>query len=227
MESVSVSSRPTFGMTAASLTKLYGATVALWHVDLHAASRELVAVHGPNASGKSTLLRVIAGLTAATGGRVTWATEAGESRPRLAFVGHAGHLYDALTPLENLRLAARLAGAENRDLPGMLDGLGLAAVAATRCGELSAGTARRVALGRAIATDPDVLLVDEPFAAQDRAAGDLVAALLVDLVLEGRLVIIASHDDARSRSIATRNMSLEDGRLTAASDHRQKIGSAR
>ena len=227
MEPVSASPRPTFGMTATGLTKLYGETVALWSVDLHATSRELVVVHGPNASGKSTLLRVIAGLTAATRGHVHWATGAGESRPRLAFVGHAGHLYDALTPLENLRLAARLARAENIDLLQVLDGLGLASVAAIRCGELSAGMARRVAIGRAIATDPDVLLVDEPFAAQDQSAGNVVAALLADLALEGRLVIIASHDDARSRLMAARNVSLEAGHLVAAADSRHAIGSAR
>jgi len=214
-------------MTATGLTKLYGETVALWRVDLRAASRELVVVHGPNASGKSTLLRIIAGLTAATRGQVRWATGAGESRPRLAFVGHAGHLYDALTPLENLRLAARLARAENMDLLQVLDRLGLAAIAATPCLELSAGMARRVAIGRAIATDPDVLLVDEPFATQDQAAGNIVAALLADLALEGRLVIIASHDDARDRSIATRTVFLEAGRVTAGAESRQTIGAAR
>lgn len=227
MEPVSASTRLTFGLTATGLTKLYGETVALWRVDLGAASRELVVVHGPNASGKSTLLRVIAGLTAATRGQVTWATEAGGSRPRLAFVGHAGHLYDALTPLENLRLAARLARAENVDLLKVLDGLGLAASVATRCGDLSAGTARRVAIGRAIATDPDVLLVDEPFAAQDQAAGNVVAALLADLALEGRLVIVASHDDVRSRSIATRIVSLDAGHLVAATKRRQTLEAAR
>jgi len=224
---VSASPRPTFGITATGLTKLYGETVALWQVDLRAASRELVAVQGPNASGKSTLLRTIAGLTAPTRGRFTWASEAGASRPRLAFVGHAGHLYEALTPLENLRLAARLARADNIDLLDLLDRLGLAAVAATRCGELSAGTSRRVAIGRAIATDPDVLLVDEPFAAQDQAAGNDVAALLADLALEGRLVIIASHDDARSRSIATRNVFLEGGHVAAGAERRQTIGATR
>ncbi|MBI3746299.1 MAG: heme ABC exporter ATP-binding protein CcmA [Chloroflexi bacterium] len=226
MEPASAAPRPTFGMTATGLTKLYGETVALWHVDLRVASRELVAVHGPNASGKSTLLRIIAGLTAATHGQVTWATEAGVSRRRLAFVGHAGHLYDALTPVENLQLAARLARADTGDLVDVLGRLGLAAVAATPCRDLSAGMARRVAIGRAIATDPDVLLVDEPFAAQDQAAGALVATLLADLAHEGRLVIIASHDDARSRSVASRNVFLEAGHVAAGADRRQTIGAA-
>lgn len=227
MELVSATQRPPFGMAAAGITKLFGETVALWSVDLRAASRELVAIHGPNASGKSTLLRIVAGLMAPTRGRVTWAAAASDWRPRVAFVGHAGHLYEALTPLENLDLAARLARAEAPDIPSVVDRLGLAAFSATRCGELSAGTARRVAIGRAVATDPDVMLVDEPFAAQDRPSAELVAALLADLAHEGRLVIIASHDDARSRSIATRNLSLEAGQVVAADPSRRTVGAVR
>ena len=213
MLSVSASARPTFGLNATGLTRLYGETVALWRVDVRAGSRELVAVHGPNASGKSTLLRILAGLTAPTRGSVSWTAIAGGSPPRRAFVGHASHLYEALTPLENLRLAAELAGADTHDLLGILERLGLEAEMAVPCRALSAGTIRRAAIGRAIAVDPDVLLIDEPFAAQDARAADVVAAALKELKAEGRLILIASHDDMRSRAIATRIMTLDHGRV--------------
>ena len=96
-------------LRASMVTKLYGSTIALWRADFDAKSGELVALEGPNASGKTTLLRILAGLTAPTSGRVSWTGVAGDRGPRVAHVSHESHLYMALTPLENLRLTAHLA----------------------------------------------------------------------------------------------------------------------
>ena len=213
MQPVPARTRPTFGLAAGGLTKLFGETAALWQVDLRATSRDVIAIHGPNGSGKSTLLRVLAGLTATTRGSVAWTAPAGAGPPRIAFVGHDSHLYEALTPLENLHLAARLAHADADRIPVLIDRLGLVEAAAVQCQRLSAGTLRRVAIARATAIDPDVLLIDEPFAAQDRAAATLASTLLTELADEGRLVIVASHDDARSQAIATRIVTLDGGRI--------------
>jgi heme ABC exporter ATP-binding subunit CcmA len=204
--------RSPVALTATGLTKLYGGTLALVGVDLRARSGELVLVRGANGSGKSTLLRLLAGLASPSAGQVRVTSEAG-TRPRLAFVGHAGHLFADLTPEENLVLAARLAGADPNAVLSILDRLGVASVAHNRSRWLSSGTVRRVALARGLATDPDVLIADEPFAGLDADAARRVAAALAEKRDDGALVIIASHEDARSGVSADRSMELVAGRV--------------
>jgi heme exporter protein A len=206
--------RSPVALTATGLTKLYGGTLALIGVDLTARSGELVLIRGANASGKSTLLRLLAGLTSPSAGQVAVTCEAG-MRPRLAFVGHAGHLFLDLTPEENLVLAARLAAADPSASLSILDRLGVAAVAHTPSRRLSSGTLRRVALARGLATDPDVLIADEPFAGLDADAARRVAAVLAEERDDGRLVIVASHEDVLSRAAANRSLELVAGRLTS------------
>ncbi len=204
-------------LTATRLTKVYGQTVALWRVDLVARAGEVLAVGGANGSGKSTLLRILAGLTAPTAGSIAWRAEAGVTAPRIAYVGHATHLLDGLTPVENLRLAASLARSA-LDPDDLLETLGVAGSRVRPCGELSAGTQRRVALARALVTDPDALLLDEPFAGLDGSAADLTEHAIALAGAQGRLVVMASHDRARSSRLAPEVLTLEAGRLTTPAD---------
>lgn len=204
---------PHVSFRAAGLTKVFGETVALWGVDLDGRSGELIAVHGANGSGKTTLLRMIAGLVAPTRGRVAWTTTSPGTRPRIGLLGHATHLFDELTAIENVALAARLAGCDQAVAIDLLGRLGVARSGGRPAATLSAGTRRRVGLARALATDPDVLVVDEPFAGLDRPAADLVRRVLAEALDSRRLVVIATHDDARSRSIATSIVRLEEGRI--------------
>lgn len=215
MRVLSLVDRSPVALTATGLAKLYGGTLALVGVELSARSGELVLIRGANGSGKSTLLRLLAGLSSPSAGQVRVTAEAGR-RPRLSFVGHAGHLFADLTPEENLGLAARLAGADPTAVLPILDRLGVAAVAHTRSRRLSSGTLRRVALARGLATDPDVLIADEPFAGLDADAADRVAAVLGEARDDGRLVIVASHEDARSLALADRTLELVAGRLASA-----------
>lgn len=196
---------------AAGITKVFGETVALWNADLDGRSGELIAVHGANASGKSTMLGIVAGLVAPTRGRVAWTTAPGQP-PRIAALGHAGHLFEELTVIENVALAARLARRDASAALQLLEVLGVADFASQRVAGLSAGTRRRVGLARAVATDPDVVLVDEPFAGLDEPSSDRVLQLLARLRGEGRLIVIATHDDSRSRHITTKSVWLERGR---------------
>jgi ABC-type multidrug transport system ATPase subunit len=219
VEALPSAPRPNVSFRAAAITKVFGETVALWDIDLVGRSGDLLAVHGANGSGKTTLLRIIAGLVAPSRGRVSWTTPLGY-RPRIAMVGHVTHLFDQLTAVENVALAARLA---RRDDPRGVDLLGrldITAFSGRTVGSLSAGTRRRVGLARAIATEPDVLLVDEPFAGLDSTAADLVGELLATLRDEGGLVAIASHDNAQSRSIATTSVWLDHGRLVVGPEIR-------
>ena len=210
-------SRARVALRASSITKVFGSTVALWDVDLTCGSGELLALHGANGSGKSTLLRILAGLMTPTRGRVSIAAEAGD-RPRLGFLGHATHLFDQLTALENVSLAARLARRDDALAVGLLEELGVAPVAGHRVLTLSAGTRRRVALARLLATDPHIVLLDEPLAGLDADAADLVVRLLIQERVAGRLIVAATHDEARSGLMATRLARLEQGRLREASD---------
>ena len=205
-----------FSLRATGVIKVFGDTIALWDADLEGRSGDLVAVHGPNGSGKTTLLRIIAGLASPTRGRIGWSTDQPGARPRIGLLGHLNHLFDELTAIENVTLAARLAR-RNQTVPiDLLGTLGVAHAAARPAGELSAGTRRRVGLARVLATDPDVLLVDEPFAGLDQSAVDLVEQTLANSRGEGRLVVIATHDDSRSRFLATTEVWLEGGRLRPA-----------
>ena len=216
MELLSPVPRPRYAVSARSLTKLFGETIGLWDVSLECHSGELLAVHGANGSGKSTLLRILAGLTASTHGGVTWTSDAPGVAPRIGLLGHATHLFEELTATENVVLAARLAGREPASAPRLLGRLGVEPYAARRVGSLSAGTRRRVGLARVLATDPDVLFVDEPFAGLDAEACDLVSDVLGAARDQGRLVGIATHDGSKSGSIATRSVELESGRVRAS-----------
>lgn len=204
---------PTVSLRVAGVTKVFGDTVALLDVGLDARSGDLVAVHGANGSGKTTLLGIVAGLMTPTWGTVAWTTDVPGSRPRLGLLGHACHLFDELTAIENVALAARLARRDDAIAIDLLGRLGVAQWGARRVGGLSAGTRRRVGLARVLATEPDVLLIDEPFAGLDRSAADLVGQALTEARDDGTVVVIATHDDMRSRFIATNSMWLDAGRV--------------
>lgn len=218
MQALRSTPRPHVSFRAAAVTKVFGDTIALWDVNLDGRSGELVAIHGANGSGKTTLLRILAGLVAPTQGRVGWTTDRPEERPRIGLLGHASHLFDELTAIENVALAARLARRDEAVAVDLLGRLGIAHSGARRTSGLSAGTRRRVGLARVLATDPDVLLVDEPFAGLDQAAADLVGRTLAEERDIGRAVVIATHDDGRSRLIATTAAWLEAGRLRPIRD---------
>ena len=200
---------------ARGVSKVYGATVALWRVDISARAGEAVAVGGPNGSGKTTLLRVLAGVTSLTAGEVD--RQAGGGRMRVALVSHRTHLLDALTPLENLRLTRQLARS-GQDPELMLAALGVSTLMRRPCQELSAGTLRRVAIARALTVAPHALMLDEPFAGLDTKAADLVEEALHMYVKRRGILLFSSHDEERARQIATRSVRLDEGRVVDVRD---------
>lgn len=202
-----------FALQATGLTKLYGSTVALWAVDLTVRGGEALTVRGPNASGKSTLLRILAGLTPPTHGTVRWIGESSKPVARIAFVGHQTHLWDALTVWENIRLHAELGRADPAHAEGPLGRLGLASIVGAAAGSLSSGLRRRVAIARALVIEPDVLVLDEPFASLDDDAAEFVADELRRQRDDGRMLVLASHEFGRTSTVETRTMWLEAGRV--------------
>lgn len=156
------------------VTKTYDSGVtALGPLDLDVVSGEFVSLLGPSGCGKSTALRLIAGLAAPSAGTVELAYHGAERRGshRVGFVFQEPTLMPWANVRDNVRLPLKLARAAATDadarIEAALDQVGLADFAAAYPRELSGGMKMRVSLARALVTDPDILLMDEPFAALD------------------------------------------------------------
>lgn len=203
---------------------------ALRGVDLAVRAGEFVAVMGPSGCGKSTLLSLIAGLDAPTDGEILLAGEplVGRGEDELARMRrrHVGivfqffNLLEGMTALENVILPAVVAGAprrraETRALE-LLDLLGLADKARVLPGVLSGGQRQRLAIARALANRPTVLLADEPTGALDSAGGAEVLELLRALNAGGQTVLLVTHDE-RVAGPAARVAHMRDGRLRGRS----------
>lgn len=177
-------------------------------VNLDARAGEMVALMGRSGSGKTTILRVIAGLDTPDSGQVT-AGKAG-----MVFQFH--HLFEHLSAIDNVTLAPRhvhgVATAEaQRRARGLLDQLGVGHRASAVPRELSGGEAQRVAIARALAVDPPLLLLDEPTASLDPARKNDLGDALRALAASGRALVMASHDDDFVRQHATHVVVLADG----------------
>jgi NitT/TauT family transport system ATP-binding protein len=169
------------------VTKVYdNGVIALGPLDLAVASGEFVALLGPSGCGKSTALRLIAGLAAPTSGTVRVSHQASEARPghAIGFVFQEPTLMPWTSVRENVRLPLKLARLPAAEAAARVDEavarVGLSEFAESFPRELSGGMKMRVSLARALVTDPDILLMDEPFAALDeitrfRLNNDLLA----------------------------------------------------
>jgi ABC-type lipoprotein export system ATPase subunit len=214
---------------ARGLVKVYGrgraARRVLDGVDIDLRPGELVALVGPSGSGKSTLLHLIGGLDRPDGGQLTVAgvrvdgarerTLADLRRRQIGFVFQFFHLIPELTAEENVQLATRTNGRNGggrRRAQQLIEELGLAQVSGSRPHELSGGEQQRFALARALVNDPSLILADEPTGNLDSDSGAQVLALLRDLAMEGRSVLLVTHD-REAAAIAHRVLTLRDGRL--------------
>jgi heme ABC exporter ATP-binding subunit CcmA len=203
-----------------SLTVAFGRTVALDGIDLDIAPG-IIGLFGPNGSGKTTLLRVVAGLLRPTEGTVTIENRAVELRDesfrrRVGYAGHAAGLYAHLTLAENLALFAKLYGTPPERADHWLEAVGLQHRAATRAADLSAGLKRRAAVARALLHDPDVLLLDEPYANLDDDAAEMVSSAVRSWRRDGRVALIATHGAKKVKAYADGGIILRDGRVVVS-----------
>ncbi|HEV2943850.1 MAG TPA: heme ABC exporter ATP-binding protein CcmA [Solirubrobacteraceae bacterium] len=197
------------------LVRRYGEREALSDVSLSVASGQTLVVFGPNGAGKTTLLRVLSTLLRAHAGSVSvlgksLPEEAWAIRGRVGLLGHDPLLYRELTARENLRFHARL-----HDLSAERVEERLAAVALTDRAEeplktLSRGMVARVAVARATLHDPELLLLDEPWANLDPAARELIEPLIGASATRTR--VISSHDPSGGLSEADLVLGLRAGR---------------
>ncbi|MGN6188605.1 MAG: ABC transporter ATP-binding protein [Conexibacter sp.] len=199
-------------------------------VSLQVASGEVVALCGPSGSGKSTLLRIAAGIELPDGGAVLLDGRdlAGLSahertlllRREIGLIPQRDSLVDGYRALANAAVRLRAAGmprAEAHELAtGWLKRLGLAARAAHYPSQLSGGERQRIAIARALATEPRLILADEPTSHLDRRRSEAIVRLLADSAHEhGAAVVIVTHDE-RVEAHVDRVERLEDGRLLPA-----------
>ncbi|MEU1522363.1 ABC transporter ATP-binding protein [Nocardia rhamnosiphila] len=167
-------------------------------VDLRIGGGELLVVLGASGSGKSTLLRVVAGLDRLDGGEISWGV--GEDRgPATGMVFQQPLLMPWLTVRDNVRFGGRFArhraGFDSGHVDDLLDRFGLAGLADRRPGQLSGGQAQRVAVIRAVAVRPRLLLLDEPFSALDPAVRADLQDWLAGLVREiDCTTVLVTHD---------------------------------
>ncbi len=176
-----------------------------------AAGAEILALFGPSGIGKTTTLRLVLGLDTDLQGSVS--CRAG----RIGAVFQEPRLLPWLSVAENLRLVA-IDGARALDIPGLLAEMELPGVEHRLPRELSLGMARRVALARALTIDPDMLVLDEPFASLDPALAARLAAVVAQWARRrGATVLLATHDLDQALGLADRVLVLagEPGTLAA------------
>jgi heme exporter protein A len=207
------------------LVKTFGLKPVLRGLELRVEPGEFLALLGPNGAGKTTLLRILASLARPNAGLVrvagyTLPGEAAAVRGKLGVVSHLPLLYGDLTAEENLRFYSRMYDLTDVDrrVAEALELVGLRARRRDLVREFSRGMQQRLAIGRAVLHDPEVLLFDEPYTGLDQDAALMLDGLLRQVAGRGRTVIMTSHDLLRSASLATRLDILSRGVIARSLD---------
>jgi putative ABC transport system ATP-binding protein len=209
------------------LTRVFGegdlAVRALDGVDLEIPKGEFVVLLGPSGSGKTTLLNVVGGIDGATSGSVSVGgvdlsalDAAGRTefrRDHLGFVFQFFNLIPTLTALENVRLIAEISGSDEADSRAALEAVGLGGRLDNFPSGLSGGEQQRVAVARAVAKAPPLLLGDEPTGALDLETGRAVLDLLRRLNRERGITMLLVTHSAVISEMADRVLHLRDGRI--------------
>lgn len=200
---------------AVDLSVARGPRTVVSDLSFHVDAGESLGVSGPNGAGKTSLLRCLATLLRPSGGalQILGADAMGSGargiRRRIGFVGHAPALSPHLTLSENLAFVARLADKPVSRTGEVLALVGLGKLGDLRAGAASQGMARRVDLARVLLTEPELLLLDEPWAGLDAGATGIIEALVDRTTDRGGAAVVVTHDPERAASAVTRHLPLE------------------
>jgi len=215
-------------ITVKKLVKRFGLKTVLRGVDFEVHPGEFVALLGPNGAGKTTFLRILASLSRPSLGEVHIAgyqlpTQAAQVRARLGVVSHLPLLYGDLTAEENLRFYARMYNITHQELriSEILEMVGLEARRRDLVRTFSRVMQHRLAIGRAVLHDPDVMLFDEPYTGLDQDASTMLDDVLRTVAAQGRTVVMTSHDLVRAEDLATRFDILSRGVIAATATRKQ------
>ncbi len=205
------------------LIKRFGLKNVLRGLDFDVREGEFVALLGPNGAGKTTFLRILASLSRPSLGQVKVAgyplpVQAAAVRRRLGVVSHLPLLYGDLTADENLQFYGRMYNLPNlaARIDEVLGMVGLSARRRDLVRTFSRGMQQRLAIGRAVLHDPDVMLFDEPYTGLDQDASEMLDEVLKNVAAAGRTVVMTSHDLARAEDLATRFDILSRGVIAAS-----------
>jgi putative ABC transport system ATP-binding protein len=201
---------------------------ALRGLDFEMTRAEFVAVMGPSGCGKSTMLNLVAGLDAVDEGTIDLAGEqihamdeddlARMRRRHIGIVFQFFNLLEGMTVLENVALPAMIAGSKRKPAEtrarDLLDLLGLSDKAKQLPGVLSGGQRQRLAIARALANEPTLVLADEPTGALDSDGGQEILELFRRLHAEGQTILMVTHDDDVAAA-ADRIVRMRDGKVEA------------
>jgi heme exporter protein A len=214
------------------LVKRFGMKTVLRGLDFSVRSGEFVALLGPNGAGKTTFLRILASLSHPSLGEVRISghrlpREAAAVRAGLGVVSHTPLLYGDLTAEENLRFYGRLYGIQRAAgrIAEVLDLIGLSARRGDLVRTFSRGMQQRLAIGRAVLHNPDVMLFDEPHTGLDQDACSMLDTILQSVAAQGRTVVMTSHDMMRAEALASRFDVLSRGQVVASTSREHLQGS--
>jgi ABC-type Fe3+/spermidine/putrescine transport system ATPase subunit len=206
----------------ASITKHYGATVAVHEFDLEVADGEFVTLLGPSGCGKTTTLRMVAGLVEPTGGRVWFDDQDVTFLPprarNIGFVFQTPALFPHLSVGDNVGFGLSVKGSKKPAIATrveeMLAMVGLTGYGGRLPAQLSGGQQQRVALARVLATDPRVLLFDEPLSALDKNLRDTLKFSIRELQRRtAKTAIYVTHDQSEAFAISDRIVVMNAGRV--------------
>jgi len=205
-----------------SIAKHYGPTVAVHELDLDVADGELVTLLGPSGCGKTTTLRMVAGLVEPSAGRIWFDDQDVTFLPprsrNIGFVFQTPALFPHLTVSDNVAFGLSVKGrpktAIRERVAEMLAMVGLSDYGARMPNQLSGGQQQRIALARVLATDPRVLLFDEPLSALDRNLRDTLKYAILELQRRtGKTAIYVTHDQSEAFAISDRIVVMNAGRV--------------
>lgn len=205
------------------LTKRFGLKTVLKDLDFHVQAGEFVALLGPNGAGKTTFLRILASLSRPAMGEIRIAgfrlpQQATAIRHILGVVSHQPLLYGDLTAEENLHFYGKMYGIDlpEKRIREVLDLVGLSLRSRDLVRTFSRGMQQRLAIGRAVLHDPEVMLLDEPHTGLDQDASIMLDGVLREVAARGRTVVMTSHDLARAADLASRFDVISRGKIVAS-----------
>jgi ABC-2 type transport system ATP-binding protein len=204
------------------LTKRYGATVAVDHIDLAVRAGEIVGILGPNGSGKTTTILMLLGLTEPSAGKAEVAgfdplREPLEVKRRVGYLPDQVGFYDGLSARDNLAYTGRLAGLPRREIDARFEAamvrVGLADVGRDRVGTFSRGMRQRLGLAEIIMKQPSIAILDEPTATLDPHSTQEFLGLIRELKADGTTVLLSSHHLDQVQSVCDRVALFNLGRI--------------